>query len=30
VALRILPHTALLPLIGWLLRPRAERFWDER
>jgi hypothetical protein len=28
VALRILPHTLLLPLIGWLLRPRAERPWD--
>jgi uncharacterized protein len=25
VALRILPHTALMPLIGWLLRPREER-----
>jgi uncharacterized protein len=29
VALRILPHTALNPLIGWLLRPREERFWSE-
>jgi hypothetical protein len=29
VALRILPHTLLLPLVGWLLRPRAERSWDE-
>ena len=28
VALRILPHTALLPLIGWLLRPREERSWN--
>jgi hypothetical protein len=25
VALRILPHTVLLPLIGWLLRPHEER-----
>jgi len=25
VALRILPHTLLLPLIGWLLRPLGER-----
>lgn len=24
VALRILPHTLLLPLVGWLLRPREE------
>ena len=24
-ALRVLPHRLLLPLIGWLLRPRAER-----
>lgn len=24
IALRILPHTLLLPLIGWLLRPREE------
>jgi short-subunit dehydrogenase len=29
VALRILPHTLILPLIGWLLRPRAERPWEE-
>jgi uncharacterized protein len=28
VALRILPHTALMPLIGWLLRPREERSWS--
>jgi uncharacterized protein len=25
-ALRVLPHRLLLPLIGWLLRPRTERF----
>jgi len=24
IALRILPHTLLLPLVGWLLRPRKE------
>jgi hypothetical protein len=30
VALRILPHTLLLPLIGWLLRPRPERPWNEK
>jgi hypothetical protein len=24
VALRILPHTLVLPLVGWLLRPREE------
>jgi uncharacterized protein len=29
VALRLLPHTLLMPLIGWLLRPRSERPWDE-
>jgi len=29
VALRLLPHTLLNPLIGWLLWPRAERSWDE-
>jgi uncharacterized protein len=29
IALRILPHTLVLPLIGWLLRPRTERSWDE-
>ncbi len=28
VALRILPHTALNPLVGWLLRPREERSWN--
>lgn len=28
VALRILPHTLMLPLIGWLLRPREERSWS--
>lgn len=28
VALRILPHTLLLPLIGWLLWPRSERAWS--
>lgn len=28
VALRILPHTLLLPLIGWLLKPREERPWS--
>jgi short-subunit dehydrogenase len=30
VALRILPHTLVLPLIGWLLRPRQERPWSEK
>jgi short-subunit dehydrogenase len=29
VALRLLPHTLLAPLLGWLFRPRAERSWDE-
>jgi short-subunit dehydrogenase len=29
VALRLLPHTLLSPLLGWLFRPRAERSWDE-
>jgi short-subunit dehydrogenase len=29
IALRILPHTLLLPLIGWLLRPREERPWRD-
>jgi short-subunit dehydrogenase len=28
VALRILPHSALMPLVGWLLRPREERTWS--
>ena len=28
-ALRILPHRLLLPLIGWLLEPRAERPWSD-
>jgi short-subunit dehydrogenase len=29
IALRILPHRLLLPLIGWLLRPREERPWRD-
>ncbi len=29
VALRILPHTLLSPLLGWLFRPREERPWHE-
>jgi hypothetical protein len=29
IALRILPHTLLLPLIGWLLLPREERPWRD-
>jgi short-subunit dehydrogenase len=28
-ALRVLPHRLLLPLIGWLLHPRAERAWTD-
>ncbi len=28
-ALRILPHRLLLPIVGWLLRPRAEQPWDD-
>ncbi len=28
-ALRVLPHRLLVPLIGWLLRPRTERTWDD-
>ena len=27
--LRILPHRLLLPLVGWLLRPRQARPWDD-
>ena len=27
VALRLLPHTLLAPLLGWLFHPRAERPW---
>jgi short-subunit dehydrogenase len=30
IALRLLPHTLVLPLIGWLLRPREERPWDDK
>ncbi len=29
VALRLLPHTLLSPLLGWLFRPRAERPWGQ-
>lgn len=28
VALRIIPHTLMLPLVGWLLKPREERNWS--
>lgn len=28
VALRIIPHTLMLPLVGWLLKPREERSWS--
>lgn len=29
IALWIIPHMLLLPLIGWLLRPRTERPWSD-
>jgi len=29
LALRILPHTLVLPLIGWLVRPLEERPWND-
>jgi len=29
VALRILPHTLLLPITAWLLRPRQEQPWND-
>jgi short-subunit dehydrogenase len=29
VAMRILPHALMLPLVGWLLRRREERPWTE-
>jgi len=28
-ALRFLPHRLLVPIVGWLLRPRAERMWND-
>jgi short-subunit dehydrogenase len=28
LSLKVLPHAILVPIVGWLLRPRAERPWD--
>jgi uncharacterized protein len=30
LALRFLPHRLTLPIVGWLLHPRAERPWNDR